>query len=826
MKKLIRITFVVIYSHCLLVMMVVASFRQNWSSYIPVNVSTFWENNDSHFPHKVYFNDDSVARLILLSGDKDPLIIYVSRAFGFGFFCNYAAVKSCYLSIMIVSHSSHRDDPPQVVWSANRNNPVSENATLKFSSDGDMILADGDGAAVWSAKTAGMSIDGIKIHKNGNFVLLDLTNGTIWQSFDHPTDTLLMGQILREEQRITSRVSPTNLSHGVFYLSIYFNSISAFVEGDKPTRYLSITPYINFYALRFVILNDVNITFYMESYNQTIQAPYQIPSTGNKGFLRLDIDGGLRIYTWDWQTGLKVNYVFSNEGSECQFPLKCGKYGVCKDGQCSCPRGVNTNGIKYFTPTNAQFPTMGCSPILASPSPSNQYHLVSFGHLSYFSYFDRRAAVPESYNEDGCKQACSLNPSCKAVFFKYLDSSASNGYCYMPTDVLSMIEYPTMPYNGYNTSSYLKVPQTSPSTSKTLVVRVSITFAIMLLILSVICSVFWWKRKDFASKKISSFELNSNVLVKFSYHDLCLATEFFSEKLGRGGFGAVFKGVLKDGTVVAVKRLDSTDQGAKEFSAEVDTVGNIHHINLVRLIGFCAEKSHRLLIYDYMSNGSLEKWIFDESRQSDFDWTTRHRILLDIAKGLQYLHEECRQQIVHLDVKPQNILLDDNFDAKLSDFGLSKLIGRDESQVVTCIRGTLGYIAPEWQHSRITVKADIYSYGVVLLEVVSGRKNLDYSRPMSDVHLLKLLERKVEEDRLLDIIDFESEDLQCHEEEIVRMIKLGIWCLNVDHTKRPSMSTVVKVLEGCMELETDFGYKFSDVIPPQTVPSTSVCLCV
>ncbi|KAF6161830.1 hypothetical protein GIB67_034643 [Kingdonia uniflora] len=229
----------------------------------------------------------------------------------------------------------------------------------------------------------------------------------------------------------------------------------------------------------------------MEYYNQTIQAPYQIPSTGNNGFLRLDIDGGLRIYTWDWQTGLKVNYVFSSEGSECQFPLKCGKYCLCKDGQCSCLRGVNTNGIKYFTPTNAQFPTMGCSPILASPS--NQYHL-----------------------------ACSLNPSCKAVFFKYLNSSASNGYYYMPTDVLSMIEYLTMPHNGYNTSSYLKLY-------------------------------------------------------------LCLATNFFPEKLRRGGFGAVFKGVLKDGTVVAVKRLNSTDQGAKEFSTEFDTFANIYHINLVRL---------------------------------------------------------------------------------------------------------------------------------------------------------------------------------------------------------------------------------------------------
>jgi serine/threonine protein kinase len=165
--------------------------------------------------------------------------------------------------------------------------------------------------------------------------------------------------------------------------------------------------------------------------------------------------------------------------------------------------------------------------------------------------------------------------------------------------------------------------------------------------------------------------------------------------------------------------LDRAGQGKREFSAEVQTIGSIHHINLVRLIGFCAEKSHRLLVYEYMPRGSLDRWIYrrHDNNAPPLGWSTRCKIITQIAKGLSYLHEECTKIIAHLDVKPQNILLDDNYNAKLSDFGLCKLIDRDISQVVTRMRGTPGYLAPEWLTSQITEKADIYSFGVVVMEV-------------------------------------------------------------------------------------------------------------
>ncbi|KAK1557360.1 hypothetical protein Q3G72_023160 [Acer saccharum] len=176
-------------------------------------------------------------------------------------------------------------------------------------------------------------------------------------------------------------------------------------------------------------------------------------------------------------------------------------------------------------------------------------------------------------------------------------------------------------------------------------------------------------------------------------------------------------------------------------------------------------------------------------------------IILDIAKGLAYLHEECSQRIVHLDIKPQNILLDVNSRAKISDFELSKLIDKDQSQVVTTMRGNPGYLAPEFFSSIVTEKVDVYSFGMVVKEVVCGRKNLDRSQSSEYMHFLPLFMKKVEEERLIDVVDKYSEDMQLHWSEVMQMMRVAVWCLQNDFNRRPSMSTVVKVLEGTIDFE-------------------------
>ncbi|EEE60705.1 hypothetical protein OsJ_14196 [Oryza sativa Japonica Group] len=213
---------------------------------------------------------------------------------------------------------------------------------------------------------------------------------------------------------------------------------------------------------------------------------------------------------------------------------------------------------------------------------------------------------------------------------------------------------------------------------------------------------------------------------------------------------------------------------------------------MFRLIGFCVEKSNRILVYEYMPRGSLDKWIYYRHNNTPLDWNTRCRIILDIAKGLCYLHEECRRKIAHLDIKPQNILLDENFNAKLADFGLSKLMDRDQSKVMTVMRGTPGYLAPEWLTSQITEKVDVYSFGVVLMEIISGRKNIDFSQPEESVQLIKLLCEKAQNNQLIDMVDKHSNDMISRQEEVIQMMKLAMWCLQNDSCQRPSMSMVVK----------------------------------
>lgn len=209
-----------------------------------------------------------------------------------------------------------------------------------------------------------------------------------------------------------------------------------------------------------------------------------------------------------------------------------------------------------------------------------------------------------------------------------------------------------------------------------------------------------------------------------------------------------------------------------------------------------------------MSNGSLDKWIFHTSPVFTLSWKTRRNIIMAIARGLSYLHEECQEKIAHLDIKPQNILLDDKFHAKLSDFGLSKLINRDQSKIMTRMRGTRGYLAPEWLGSKITEKADTYSFGIVMIEIICGRKNLDESQPEECIHLISLLQEKANSGQLFDLVDGGSDDMQFHMEEVMEMMKLAMWCLQVDSTRRPLMSIVAKVLEGAMSMEKMPEYSF------------------
>jgi serine/threonine protein kinase len=249
--------------------------------------------------------------------------------------------------------------------------------------------------------------------------------------------------------------------------------------------------------------------------------------------------------------------------------------------------------------------------------------------------------------------------------------------------------------------------------------------------------------------------------------------------------------------LIAVKRLEKlVEEGEREFQAEVRVIGKTHHRNLVRLLGFCAEGSKRLLVYEYMNNGSLGKLLFGDQRRPD--WDERVRIGLDIARGILYLHEECEAPIIHCDIKPQNILMDEFLTAKISDFGLAKLLMPDQTRTFTVVRGTRGYMAPEWNKNvPISLKADVYSYGIMLLEILCCRRNIDVNVLEPEEILLSGWAYKcIVAGEVNKLVTWEVIDKNVME----NMVKVALWCIQDDPFLRPTMKGVVLMLEGVTDI--------------------------
>uniref|UniRef100_A0A2N9EW15 non-specific serine/threonine protein kinase n=1 Tax=Fagus sylvatica TaxID=28930 RepID=A0A2N9EW15_FAGSY len=278
----------------------------------------------------------------------------------------------------------------------------------------------------------------------------------------------------------------------------------------------------------------------------------------------------------------------------------------------------------------------------------------------------------------------------------------------------------------------------------------------------------------------------------FTYAELERMTDNFKEELGRGAFGIVYKGAIGNGTkFVAVKKLEKLLADPKrEFHTEMKVIGRTHHKNLIRLLGYCHDGLNRHLVYEYMSNGSLAEILFTPKNKPC--WDERIEIACNVAKGILYLHEDCVPQIIHCDIKPQNILMDENMCAKISDFGLAKLLKPDQTKTLTGIRGTRGYVAPEWHRKvpHVTVKVDVYSFGIVLLEIICCRKSVDSNLPEKEAILEEWTFDCFEHAELSKLVNDEEVD----NSQLERMVKVALWCILDDPSLRPSMKKVLLML--------------------------------
>ncbi|XP_048550623.1 rust resistance kinase Lr10-like [Triticum urartu] len=291
---------------------------------------------------------------------------------------------------------------------------------------------------------------------------------------------------------------------------------------------------------------------------------------------------------------------------------------------------------------------------------------------------------------------------------------------------------------------------------------------------------------------------------RYTFSEVKKMARRFKEKVGQGGFGSVYKGELPNGVPVAVKMLENSAGEGESFINEVATIGLIHHANIVRLLGFCSEGMRRALIYEFMPNESLEKYIFSDDSNIFQNLLVPDKLLniaLGIARGMEYLHQGCNQRILHFDIKPHNILLDYNFNPKISDFGLAKLCARDQSIVtLTAARGTMGYIAPEL-YSRnfggVSYKSDVYSFGMLVLEMVSGRRNADPRiGSQDDVYLPKWIYEKVINGEELALT---LEATQEEKDKVRQLAMVALWCIQWNPRNRPSMTKVVNMLTGRLQ---------------------------
>ncbi|KAK9077695.1 hypothetical protein SSX86_006032 [Deinandra increscens subsp. villosa] len=743
---------------------------------------------------------DTITANRSISGDET--ITSKDESFRLGFF--KAGNSSNYYIGMWYNKVS--TDPPTVAWVANRETPVSDrfSSELKIM-DGNLVLLNESKSIIWttgvnssSSSSSSSSVVAILLD-DGNLVLtsgLLNSNVTIWQSFDFPAHTWLPGARLSYDNRtrtkklLTSWKSNEDPAEGLFSLELDPIGEQYLIRWNRTTQYwtsgswdekdklFSLVPEMRLnYIYNFSYVSNENESYFTYSlYNPSIISRFI-----------MDVSGQVKMLSWLDATK-QWNLFWSQPRQQCEVYDYCGAFGSCRQSGlpfCNCltgftPRSQSDWDLNDFSRGCVRKTDLQCG------RTSEKY-----GFLRISSTRSNKPPNSTSLavgSSGACESSCLSNCSCNAYSY-----DNNNGCSIWDTELLNL----SGDDNNEITINVKVASKDLPSDKKDngLIIGAVVGSVIGVVLL---VGLIWFLIRRNNRRFIGQTTVEGS-LVSFVYRDLQTATKNFSEKLGGGGFGSVFKGTLPDSSVVAVKKLESVSQGEKQFRTEVSTIGTIQHMNLVRLRGFCSEGNSKLLVYDYMPNGSLDAHLF--SKDKLLDWKTRYQIALGTARGLVYLHEKCRDCIIHCDIKPENVLLDADLCPKVADFGLAKLVGREFSRVLTTMRGTRGYLAPEWLSGvAITTKADVYSYGMMTFELISGTRNSEQSEdgrkkffPMQvadalidGVDILKLLDPTLNGEASL--------------EEVTKLCKVACWCIQDDEENRPAMSQVEQILDGVLDV--------------------------
>ncbi|KAI8536843.1 hypothetical protein RHMOL_Rhmol10G0287500 [Rhododendron molle] len=645
-----------------------------------------------------------------------------------------------------------------IVWHANTSTPVQSGSKVDLSVDG-LTLTGPQGETLWKAEpstTATISHAGML--DTGNFVLFSTGASDavyVWESFNFPTDTILPTQILPRGGMLYSGLTETNYSRGRFELhftidgNLELNPIAWPTEYRYPFYYSTETASTTGNASESgfqLVFNQSDI--YIEKGNgDTVPLFNSVPFPNypsNYHRATLGHDGVFRQYTfprssdgdrfWSIVRRIPNNIceLLNEVGSgACGFNSYC----MTNDGtpNCRCPEGYSlTDPDNKPGGCKPNFP-LGCG-VDGSRNQEDLYELKTMVDVDW-PLGEYETLKP--YNQTQCEESCLHDCSCAVATFSGGDTCKkkrlplTNGRLNYGVAIIK-VRKGTAALPPPFTSGSDDYPKPNSKRENqilmwTLFSGGSGLFNIVLLAAVISLVVLLRHRNKYNKLVVHDSDFPDTNLRIFTFKQLKEATDGFKEGLGSGSFGTVYKGVLTDGSKnqVAVKVLEKLiKDGEREFNAEVIAIGKTHHRNLVQLLGYCNEGPNRLLVYEFMSNGSLADFLFHRTPRPD--WYQRTQLALGIARGLVYLHEECSAPIIHCDIKPQNILLDEHLTARISDFGLAKSLALDQTRTHTAIRGTKGYVAPEWFKSApVTAKVDVYSFGVMLLEIICCRKSVE-----------------------------------------------------------------------------------------------------
>ncbi|XP_042065280.1 uncharacterized protein LOC121808766 [Salvia splendens] len=768
------------------------SMNNLMSLYLRLCIACLWLN--------VYaLTDDMEASQSLRDGET---LVSNGGKFELGFF-SPGRSKDRYLGIW------YKNIPvTTVVWVANRQNPIKDwSGLLVINNTSGLVLSNRSNAVVWSISSARMAQDPLlQLLDHGNLVVRDMrdenADNYLWQSFDYPSDTLLPGMKLgwdlrtRLNRRIISWKSSDDPGPGELSSGVELDAYPELTMNRGTRKFFRGGPWngLGFSGAPELKKNPV-FEFNFVSNKEEVYYVYRLLNTSVITRLVLNQTAMARQrYVWV-ETEMSWKLYSSVPRDYCDTYSLCGANGLCVISDspvCQCLEGFKP---KFDSSWNSMDWSQGC--IREEPLDCARKH--DFIRISGVKLPDTTHTwVNGSMNLRKCKETCLKNCSCMAYSNSDI-SGRGNGCVLWFGDLIDI----RMFFDG-GQDFYIRVPSSKQANRSRLVISVVVVPICVLLLL--ICYLLRgrMKGKDKNEGQVGPGAVAEREDLGLPLLDLATvarATRDFSvdNQLGEGGFGPVYKGVLMDGQNIAVKRLSkSSGQGLNEFKNEVKLIAKLQHRNLVRLLACCIEEDEKILIYEYMRNGSLDSSIYDQSRGSRLGWSQCFNIICGIARGLLYLHQDSRLRIIHRDLKASNVLLDDALNPKISDFGMARPFGGDQSQANTRrIVGTYGYMAPEYAlYGLFSVKSDVFSFGILLLEIVSGKKNTTrLDNPHNHSNLIGYVWQMWREGRTLEVIGPLLDDALV-KHEVMRCIHVGLLCIQQNPDDRPNIATVVLMLNG------------------------------